>query len=98
MAQSFTGKCSRGKCATLAKRGCVLAAVKRVRYPATVMKQPVRKRKILDYPDETEGSRLAAKARKMANKLTREERREFFRRAMVRIYGGKPKTPIVAGH
>ena len=62
------------------------------------MKQPVRKRKILDYPEETEGSRLAAKARKMANKLTPEQRREFFRRAMVRIYGGQPKAPTVAGH
>jgi hypothetical protein len=62
------------------------------------MKQPARKRKKLDYPDETEGSRIAAKARKMASKLTPEERREHFRRAMVRIYGGQPKAATVAGH
>lgn len=61
------------------------------------MKQPARKPKKLDYPEETEGSRLAAKTRKLANKLTPEQRREFFRRAMVRIYGGQPKTPV-AGH
>ena len=52
------------------------------------MKQPVRKRKQLDYPDETEGSRLAAKARKLASKLTPEQRRAHFNAAMVLIYGG----------
>ncbi|MBI2949955.1 MAG: hypothetical protein HYY23_20165 [Verrucomicrobia bacterium] len=52
------------------------------------MKQPVRKRAKLDYPTETEGSRLAAKARKMASKLTPEERRAHFNAAMVLIYGG----------
>ena len=62
------------------------------------MKQPARKRKKLDYPDETEGSRIAAKARKMASKLTQEQRRELFRRAMVRIYGGQPKATTLAGH
>jgi len=31
------------------------------------------KRKKLDYPEETEGSRLAAKVRKLASKLTLEE-------------------------
>ena len=31
--------------------------------------------KKLDYPEETPGSRLAAKARKLANKLTPEQRR-----------------------
>jgi hypothetical protein len=52
------------------------------------MKQPARKRKKLDYPDETEGSRMAAKARKLASKLTPEERRAHFNAAMVLIYGG----------
>jgi len=53
------------------------------------MRKPAKKtRKKLDYPDETEGSRLAAKARKMANKLTAEERRAHFNAAMVMIYGG----------
>ena len=62
------------------------------------MKQPARKRKKLDYPAETEGSRLAAKARKMANKLTTEERRAHFNAAMALIYGGKdPKQAAGAG-
>lgn len=52
------------------------------------MKQPASKRKKLDYPTETEGSRLAAKARKIASKLTPEERRAHFNAAMVLIYGG----------
>ena len=46
------------------------------------------KRKKLHYPDETEGSRLAAKARKMSSKLTAEERRAHLNAAMVMIYGG----------
>ena len=62
------------------------------------MKQPARKRKKLDYPEETEGSRIAAKARKMASKLTQEQRRELFRRAMVTIYGGEPKPITATGH
>jgi len=43
--------------------------------------------KKLDYPDETEGSRLAAEARRRCNKLTPEERRYHFEQAMVIIYG-----------
>lgn len=62
------------------------------------MRHSARKRKRLDYPEETEGSRIAAKARKMVSKLTPEERRELFRRAMVRIYGGQPKATTLAGH
>jgi len=62
------------------------------------MRQTPTKRKKLDYPLETEGSRIAARLRKQASKLTEEQRREFFRRAMVRIYGGQPKTATVAGH
>jgi hypothetical protein len=41
-----------------------------------------------DYPDETPGSRLAAKARKLASKLTPEQRQEHFNGAMAMIYGG----------
>jgi hypothetical protein len=53
------------------------------------MRKPAKKaRKRLDYPDETDGSRVAAKARKMASKLTAEERRAHFNAAMVMIYGG----------
>jgi len=54
-----------------------------------VMTQPKRAAsKKPDYPEETPGSRLAAKARKMANKLTPEQRREHFNGAMAMIYGG----------
>ena len=42
------------------------------------MKPAKRAAKKLDYPEETPGSRLAAKARKLANKLTPEQRREHF--------------------
>jgi hypothetical protein len=54
--------------------------------------------KRLDYPEETPGSRLAAKARKLASKLTSEEEAEHFRRGMAKIYGGQPKEISGAGH
>jgi hypothetical protein len=44
--------------------------------------------KKLNYPEETAGSRLAAKARKMASKLTAEQRRAHFHKGMAMIYGG----------
>ena len=64
------------------------------------MKERARqKKKPLDYPEETEGSRLAAKGRQMANSLTAEQRREHFRRGMVRIYGGTcPEKAAGSGH
>jgi len=40
---------------------------------------------------KTTGGRLAAKARKLASKLTPEEEAEHFRRGMAKIYGGQPK-------
>ena len=45
-------------------------------------------KKKLDYPEETNGSRLAAEIRKRANKLTKEERQHHFEQAMAMIYGG----------
>ena len=51
----------------------------------------------LDYPDETDGTRWAAKARKVANKLTPEQEAEHFRQAMVKIYGVQPKETTGAG-
>ena len=64
-----------------------------------VMKQPQRAaRKKFDYPEETPGSRLAAKARKLASKLTPEEEAEHFRRGMARIYGGQFKEITGARH
>jgi hypothetical protein len=40
-----------------------------------------------DYPEETPGSRLAAKTRKLASKLTPEEEAAHFRRGMEIIHG-----------
>ena len=48
-----------------------------------VMRQPQRAaQKQLDYPKETPSSRLTAKARKLASRLTPEEEAEHFRRGM----------------
>jgi len=52
------------------------------------------KQKKLDYPAETPGSRLAAKARKLASKLTPEQRREHFNGAMTMIYGGAKEATL----
>ena len=62
------------------------------------MRQPAGKRKKPDYPSETEGSRLAAKVRKLASKLTPEEEAAHLRRGMAKIYGGQPKEISGAGH
>ena len=56
------------------------------------------KGKKLDYPEDTEGSRLAAKVRKMASNLTPEQEAEHFRRGMAKIYGGQRKEISGAGH
>ena len=59
------------------------------------MKPPaIAVQKKLDYPDETPGSRLAAEARKLAGKLTPEQRREHFNGAMTIIYGGAKEATI----
>lgn len=50
------------------------------------------RKKKLDYPEETKGSRLAAEIRRRANKLTPEQRRGHFEKAMAMIYGGDPAT------
>jgi len=61
----------------------------------TVMKQPQRAaQKKFDYPEETSGSRLAAKARKLASKLTPEHRREHFNGAMAMIYGSAKEATL----
>ena len=62
------------------------------------MRPTTGKSKKLGYPEETEGSRLAAKVRKLAGKLTPEEEAEHFRRGMAKIYGGQPKEISGAGH
>ena len=62
------------------------------------MRQSVNKRKKLSYPEETEGSRLAAKVRKLACKLIPEKEAEHFRSGMAKIYGGQPKEISGTGH
>jgi hypothetical protein len=61
------------------------------------MRKLIKKPKKLDYPNETNGTRWAAEARKLSNKLTPEQEAEHFRRAMVKIYGGQPKENTGAG-
>lgn len=56
------------------------------------MKERESRKTPLDYPLDTEGSRLATEIRKRANKLTREQRRDYFRQGMAIIYGGKPAS------
>jgi hypothetical protein len=58
-------------------------------YLAVGMRHSAGKRKKLDYPEETEGSRLVAKVRKLASKLTAEEEAEHFRRGMAKIKPSK---------
>jgi hypothetical protein len=55
------------------------------------MSSPLKKKK-LDYPDETEGSRLAARIRQRANKMTAAQREECLKKAMQIYYGGQPKV------
>lgn len=62
------------------------------------MRRAVRKRRKLDYPEVTNGTRWTAEARRLASKLTPEEEAEHFARAMVKIYGGKPKEIAGTGH
>ena len=63
------------------------------------MRQPQRAApKKLDYPEETPGSRLATKARKLASKLTPEAEAAHFRRGMAKIYGGQLKEITGARH
>jgi hypothetical protein len=55
------------------------------------MRRKAAKRKKLDYPEVTNGTRWAAEARRLASKLTPEQEAEYIRRGMAKVYGGKPK-------
>jgi hypothetical protein len=48
-------------------------------------------RKLLNYPDQTRGSKLAAEVRKKANGLSLKQRAQYFRKGMAMIYGGGAK-------
>jgi len=47
------------------------------------MRKPAKKPKRLDYPEETNGTRWAMEARKLASKMSTAERAEHFRQATV---------------
>ena len=51
-----------------------------------------------DYPLPTHGSKVAARGRRKANKMTDAQREEHFRRGMVLIYGGQVTEETVARH
>lgn len=61
------------------------------------MRKKTANKKRIEYPAETNGSRWAADARRMAGKLTPEQEATHFARGMVKIYGGRPKEIIGAG-
>jgi hypothetical protein len=54
------------------------------------MSLPIKKKK-LDYPNATEGGRLAARIRQRANKMTSAQREECLKKAMQIYHGGQPK-------
>ena len=51
-----------------------------------------------DYPLHTHGSKVAARGRRQANKMTDAQREEHFRRGMILIYGGQITEETVARH
>jgi hypothetical protein len=68
--------------------------------PSTMKKcDPQTKARNFEYPDQTEGSQLAANVRKEANGLTENQRSEFFKRGMQIIDGGpETKEKVRSGH
>lgn len=62
-----------------------------------VMSRPATKQNF-DYPDQTKGSRLAARVRKTASQLSETERAALFNQGMQIIYGGAaPKKAVRTG-
>ena len=58
-----------------------------------------RKKRTFDYPEVTEGSKLAADARSSANRLSDAKREELFKLGMQQIYGGgSVKKAVRSGH
>lgn len=56
------------------------------------------KKSASDRPWPTLGTKLAAIGRREASKLNAEERREYYRQAMVLAYGGTLKEAAGVGH
>jgi len=56
---------------------------------------PQTKARNMEYPETTEGSKLAAGLRKKGNALTEEQRGELFEKGMQIVYGGSaPKEKV----
>lgn len=72
-----------------------LTLASKVGYSFQAMK--TKPRALLEYPDQTRGSKLAAEIRKKANGLTPKQRAEYFRKGMVLIYGGDGKKETSRG-
>jgi len=53
------------------------------------------KKKMLEYPDEAEGSRLAARIRQLANKMTSVQRKECLKMAMQICYGSAEELNFI---
>ena len=73
--------------------------------PKKLKKMPTPKKRIpttkkdYHYPDKTNGSEIAAKTRKDANRWSESKRAELFEKGMQIIYGGSgSKTPVHTGH
>jgi hypothetical protein len=54
--------------------------------------------KTADYPAQTPGSRMAAKARAKSNALSEGKRADLFHKGMTMIYGSAAKKTARAGH
>ncbi len=58
-------------------------------------KKGLSEKDLKDYPVSTHGSRLVARGRQKANKMTEAQREEYFRKGMVLIYGSHvPKKTL----
>lgn len=57
-----------------------------------------RKTQQQEYPEATEGSKLAAEVRSEANALTDKEREELLKRGMQMIYGGSARACCRTGN
>jgi hypothetical protein len=68
-----------------------------------MLKEKVRRnpKKKPDYPEQTEGARIAAETRTRCNTLSEEQRREHFEKGMAMIRKSAPLTvfpPVLSGH
>lgn len=82
-AEVFTQKCAAGS--TLSPFDF---SGKKIEGESTARTMKKAKTQTAEYPDETSGSRLAAKARRLANPQSPEERREFIAKGLNLIDAG----------